>query len=204
MFISFEGCEGCGKTTHSRTLAEYLREQGKDVLVTREPGGTRFGEKLREILLDAAEDFSDRAEIFLFAADRIQHVQTVIRPALQQGKVVLCDRYIDSTFAYQVGGRRLPRELVNYLIFVSADGLLPDLTFYLDVPPAVGLARAGQRKETATRFEKEDAAFHQRVRQSFLSLVRENPVRIKAIDTAGTISETQAAIQKVLAEVKFN
>lgn len=201
MFITFEGCEGCGKTTHIGLLAEYLQKTGKAVLVSREPGGTDFGEQLREILLDARQRLSDRAEIFLFAADRAQHVQNVLQPALEKGKVVLCDRYVDSTYAYQIGGRRLPEDLVNYVIDMSSYGLMPDLTFFLDLPIAEGLKRVADRKETVTRFEQEEKDFHERVRQSFLQLAKASPKRIKVIDAAGSIENTQKQIQKYVAEV---
>ena len=196
MFITFEGCEGCGKTTHIGLLAEYLQKKGKSVLVSREPGGTAFGETLREIVLDTRSHLSDRAEIFLFAADRAQHVQKVIKPALDKGKVVLCDRYIDSTYAYQIGGRQLPENLVNYLVDISSYGLAPDLTFFLDVPIQAGLKRVQDRKEAITRFEQEEQAFHERVRQAFLKLAHANSKRIKIIDAAGSIAETQKQILK--------
>ncbi|MBU0686665.1 MAG: dTMP kinase [Candidatus Margulisbacteria bacterium] len=202
MFITFEGCEGCGKTTHINLLAEYLREKGKEVLVSREPGGTPFGENLREVLLESRRKIVDRAELFLFAADRAQHVEKVIKPALNAGKFVLCDRYIDSTYAYQIGGRQLPEDLVNYINLVSSFGLFPDITFYLDVPAEMGLKRVSDRGAEINRFELEEIKFHDNVRQAYLNLGKENPKRIRIINATGSIESTQQQIRKSIGEAK--
>ena len=204
MFITFEGCEGCGKTTHINLLADFLSRKGKEVLITREPGGTAFGEQLRDLLLAAEQKLSDRAELFLFAADRSQHVQKVIKPALERGKIVLSDRYVDSTYAYQIGGRQLPKEMVEYLIQTSSYGIMPKLTFFLDTDIDKGLSRVKERAEEITRFELQGMDFHKRVRESFIILAKENPKRIKVVDSSGTIDETQSKIRELVKEFEVS
>ena len=142
VFITFEGTEGCGKSTHAKLLRSYFKSLGKKVVATLEPGSTRIGKEIRKILLGTEETLAKNAELFLFACDRSQHVEQIILPALSDGAIVICDRFTDSTLAYQVGGRKLPEELVRYINAVSSNGLVPDLTFLLDVSPMVGLPRA--------------------------------------------------------------
>ena len=189
MFISFEGIEGSGKSTAQRLLAEHLQGLGYDPLLTREPGGCALGRSLRPILLDArTRGLSSRAELYLFLADRAQHVAEVIRPALEAGQTVLCDRYADSTLAYQGYGRGLDPEHLRRINDMATGGLMPDLTLLLDLPVHCGLERAGLRnREEGTvlsegRFDAESLEFHERVRQGYRSLAAEEPERFAIID----------------------
>ena len=191
MFISFEGIEGSGKSTAQRLLAEHLQGLGYDPLLTREPGGCALGRSLRPILLDArTRGLSSRAEFYLFLADRAQHVAEVIRPALEAGQTVLCDRYADSTLAYQGYGRGLDPEHLRRINDMATGGLMPDLTLLLDLPVHCGLERAGLRhREEGTvlsegRFDAESLEFHERVRQGYRSLAAEEPERFAIIDAA--------------------
>ena len=191
MFISFEGIEGSGKSTAQRLLAEHLQGLGYDPLLTREPGGCALGRSLRPILLDArTRGLSSRAELYLFLADRAQHVAEVIRPALEAGQTVLCDRYADSTLAYQGYGRGLDPEHLRRINDMATGGLMPDLTLLLDLPVHCGLERAGLRnREEGTvlsegRFDAESLEFHERVRQGDRSLAAEEPERFAIIDAA--------------------
>jgi dTMP kinase len=182
VFIAFEGGEGVGKTTQVERLARWLRGQDIPVRVTHEPGATEIGTRVRSILLDGVgEELSSRAEALLFAADRAQHVDTVIKPALDAGVVVLCDRYVDSSLAYQGAGRALPLEDVRRISRWATEGLKPDLTVLLDIDPAVGLARAGKRS-AADRLEQESLDFHNRVRQAFRAFAEERPQRYLVVD----------------------
>lgn len=192
MLITFEGGEGCGKTTHLKLLAGYLRSLSKQVVVTREPGGTKLGRRLRRILLKN-KPASNTAELFLFAVDRMEHVEKVVKPSLKKKMIVLCDRYTDSTYAYQSGGRGIPAGLVKLVNQISSAGIKPDLTFLLDLPVRVGLKRALVR----TRFEKEIIAFHQRVRRAFRSIARRDRKRIKIIDSLKPIKTVQKEIRKI-------
>ena len=191
MFISFEGIEGSGKSTAQRLLAEHQQGLGYDPLLTREPGGCALGRSLRPILLDArTRGLSSRAELYLFLADRAQHVAEVIRPALEAGQTVLCDRYADSTLAYQGYGRGLDPEHLRRINDMATGGLMPDLTLLLDLPVHCGLERAGLRnREEGTvlsegRFDAESLEFHERVRQGYRSLAAEEPERFAIIDAA--------------------
>lgn len=200
MFITFEGPEGCGKSTHSKRLKAYLEGKGLAVLLTQEPGGTLVGKEIRSLLLNPESVLDKTTEVYLFAADRSEHVSKIILPALNEGKIVISDRFIDSTIAYQVGGRGLPEDLVRYLNMVSSKGLIPDLTILLDVSPEVGLKRAAHNRK-ADRFEKEAIAFHQRVRESYLKIARENPERVKILSTESrTIEQVQEEIREIVNE----
>jgi len=200
MFITFEGPEGCGKSTHSKRLKSYLEGKGRPVLLTREPGGTQVGKEIRGLLLRPESVLDETTEVYLFAADRSEHVSKIILPALGEGKIVISDRFIDSTIAYQIGGRKLPEDLVRYLNMVSSKGLIPDLTILLDVSPEIGLKRATQNGE-ADRFEKEVIEFHQRVRRKYLEIAKENPDRIKTVNTDDKgIEEVQNLVRKIIDE----
>ena len=196
MFISFEGIEGAGKSTAMALLAEALRLRGHDVVETREPGGCSLGRLLRPILLDARTDgLSSRAELFLFLADRAQHVHSQIRPALEAGNIVLCDRFTDSTIVYQGAGRGLDPDALRRINLLATGGLTPDLTFLLDVPVAVGLERAGIRNRregtviSEGRFDSESLNFHERIRQGYLALAAEEPRRIAIIDARQPVDD---------------
>lgn len=197
MFITFEGGEGSGKTTHIDFLSNYLTGKGKQVLITKEPGGTPLGIELRQMLLQKEPE--PLSEIFLFAADRIEHVEKVIKPALDQGKIVICDRYIDSTLAYQLGGRGLPEDLVRYVNWISCRAIVPDLTFLLDVTPIEGLKRAKGRSQ-ADRFESEIMAFHERVHDKYREIASNEPNRIKIINAMLSIEEVEKGIKKIIDE----
>ncbi|RRD71707.1 MULTISPECIES: dTMP kinase [unclassified Desulfovibrio] len=191
MFVTFEGIEGAGKSTAISHLAEFLREQGHDPVCTREPGGSVLGRSLRSLLLDARTGvLSSRAELFLFLADRAQHLAEVVRPALEAGQVVLCDRYTDSTLAYQGYGRGLDIEQLRSLDQMATGGLKPDLTLLLDVPVRCGLERAGERNKALGtvvaegRFDAESLDFHERVRAGYLALAAEEPDRFAIVQAA--------------------
>jgi dTMP kinase len=174
LFLTFEGPDGAGKTTQIALLADALREAGHTVTQTREPGGDAVGERVRELLLQ--EDVGVEAELLLFAAARARNVQTVVRPALEAGHIVLCDRYTDSTIAYQGYGRGLPLDLIARINDFATGGLKPDKTFLMDLPPAEGLAR--QNRTEQNRLDRESLAFHERVRDGFLATARVEPERV--------------------------
>ncbi len=199
LFITFEGGEGCGKSTHSRLLKRYIESKGYRVVLTREPGGTKFGEKLRNILLRGRQLRSKVSELFLFAADRAEHVEGIIRPALNNGFVVICDRFTDSTTAYQTSGRGLPADLVKYINKVSSGGLVPDVTILLDIDPASGISR-GTRYTTKDKFESEDRAFHKRIRSKYMSIAKIEPRRMKVISSKGSIASVQGKIREIIDE----
>lgn len=206
MFLSLEGMEGCGKTTQQRLLAEYFIRHGHDVLTTREPGGSRLGTELRRLLLDpAATDITHEAELFLYLADRAQHVATVIRPAIETGRLVLCDRFADSTIVYQGYGRGMTPARLAELCDLAVGGLWPDLTIVLDVDPETGLRRALARNMTTGgigegRFEAEALTFHCRVREGYLTWATLNRKRIAVVDANGSPERVFDAILCVLEE----
>jgi dTMP kinase len=180
VLIAFEGGEGAGKTTQARLLAIWLREQGYDVLATHEPGATKVGMRLRALLLDTAHaGLSPRAETLMYAADRAEHVESVIVPALERGTVVVTDRYVDSSIAYQGRGRNQPVGEVAGLNKWATGGVEPDLTILLDLPPLEGLSR---RTASADRLEAEPTDFHERVREGFLAQARQSPERYLVLD----------------------
>ena len=184
-FITFEGGEGAGKSTQLSRLAERLRAAGSVVLSLREPGGTPFGEKMRDVLKQPGSAIQPAAEALLFAACRAQLVADVIAPALASGKVVLCDRFIDSTVAYQAGGRGLDRSLIESANRLACGAVRPDLTVLLDLDPARGLGRASVRDQgQADRFEVLGAEFHRKVREAYHSLAKEEPGRFFVVDAA--------------------
>jgi dTMP kinase len=205
-FITFEGGEGCGKSTQVKRLAAELEAKGVKVLLTREPGGTRLAEMIRTLLKDEAEDPPvDRAELLLFLAARAQLVRNVIRPALDAGTWVLSDRFSDSTIAYQGYGRGLPVDFVKAANEFACEGLAPDLTLLLDVEPSVA-ARRMRGREAATntsadRIERAGDEFHERLRRGFLELAAANPSRIVTIDASGTPDEVARKILLALPEI---
>ena len=187
LFITFEGIEGCGKTTQISHLTSYLKRTHRPFLLTREPGGTEMGEKIRQILLSSENArLEPVAELFLYAAARVQHFRQVIHPALKEGKIVLCDRYADATLAYQGFGRGLDLDWIEEIHARSVENAKPDLTFLLDLPVEEGLRRAWERLEKdqtkEDRFEKEAVDFHQRVREGYLTLARKESQRIIILD----------------------
>jgi dTMP kinase len=196
MFITFEGGEGCGKSTHARLLKEYLTGKGYGVVLTLEPGGTDIGKKLRQILLKGEKISSRNTELLLFAADRAEHVARVIKPGLKAGKIVISDRFIDSTTAYQTAGRKLPGRLVEEINRISSDRLVPDLTFLLDIPPQTGIPR-GTRRTKKDKFESENYLFHQRVRKAYHRIAKLEPRRVKVIDTTASVEKVQGIIRGI-------
>ncbi|MBC8017772.1 MAG: dTMP kinase [Verrucomicrobia bacterium] len=199
-FITFEGVEGCGKTTQSRKLAERLTTAGCHVILTREPGGCPIADKIRSILLDADnQGMVPLTELLLYAAARAQHVADVIIPALESGAVVLCDRFTDATVAYQHNGRGIQRGTIDVLNTLACQSVRPDLTVLMDCDVAIGLARAKSRIEAASgpreeRFELENLSFHQRVRDGYLQLAATESGRFLTINAGGTIDEIFEAI----------
>jgi dTMP kinase len=195
MFITFEGAEGAGKTTQIRLLDTFLRELGYTVINTREPGGTPIGTAIREILLsDKHRDMVNRAELLLFNAARAQIVDTVIKPALAAKQIVLCDRYADSTLAYQGYGHGMSLDELRQIIQYATAGLKPDLTILLDVDPKAGLRRKQQQGEV-NRFEEQVLTFHENVRRGFLTLAQEETARWFVIDATLPIAEIASLIQ---------
>ena len=198
LFITLEGPEGAGKSTNREYLAERLREQGVDVLLTREPGGTPLAERIRELLLDPSEEpMAADAELLLVFAARAQHLQQVIRPALARGSVVLCDRFTDATYAYQGGGRGLSIERIAQLEQFVQGELRPDLTLIFDLPIEIGLARAAARGRL-DRFEQEGRGFFEAVRQAYLQRAEQAPQRYRVLDAGQTLAQVQADIDALL------
>lgn len=197
MFITFEGPEGSGKSTQIQRVGAWYREQGRECVVTKEPGGTPIGDRIRAILLDSAAAGMDATtELLLYAASRRQHVMEVIRPARERGVAVFCDRYTDATLAYQGYGRLLDLDRLQTLNQWATDGLQPDLTLLFDIDEATGLARAHARNAEMTvdegRFEAEDLRFHRRVREGYLTMAAAEPRRFAVIEGSGTIDEVFA------------
>ncbi len=206
IFITFEGGEGCGKTSHINALAEYFESVGRECVVTREPGGTSLSEKIRDILLKNGPEktMSPRAELLLFEAARAQHVDELIIPALENGKVVLCDRFADSSSAYQGAARNLGEDAVERLNRFAVNGAVPDLTVLLDLPAREGLARANSRDNNAPdRMGSEKIAFYEAVRGAFLKIAALNPGRFAVIDSSGPKEETFSKILETVKD-KFN
>ena len=203
IFISFEGVDGVGKTTQVNRLRDELEAMGREVVVTREPGGTALGTAIRRLLLhgvpaesadgEACADIAPRTEALLFAADRAQHVAEVIRPALERGAVVITDRYCDSSLAYQAGGRELTAAEIRSLSMWATDGLLPVRTYLLDMDPALSHTRLDHDED---RMEAAGNAFQRRTRQAFLDLAAREPNRFRVIDASGTVEEVWQAIRE--------
>ena len=208
--ISFEGGDGSGNSTQLELLAGYLSRQGIPCLSTREPGGTNLGKMLRKVLLELRDEpISPETELFLYLADRAQHVQEVIEPAMAGGKLVLCDRFTDSTLAYQGYGRGVDLDVLRRMNAIASRGLVPDLTFLLDCPVEVGLSRtrarsssraprAAAKAQAEDRFERESARFHEQVRRGFLELAQADPARIAVIDASRSIESIQREIVMIV------
>jgi dTMP kinase len=203
-FITFEGGDGTGKSTQIRALENYLVGRAHSCVVTREPGGTALGNLIRKMLLDVgSHEIASSAELFLYLADRAQHVSKVILPAIKAGNMVLCDRFTDSTVAYQGYGRGIDLSLLRQLNDIADHGVRPDLTFLLDCPAHIGLARTarrqsamGQRQED--RFEREKIEFHNKVRAGFLEIARADPMRFRLVDATRSVEEVTLEIKKII------
>lgn len=187
-FITFEGIDGSGKSTQLKMLVDLLRSKGTDVVSTCEPGGTTLGRELRRVFLESGERVVPRAELLLFAADRSQHVELLIKPSLDAGKVVISDRYADATLAYQGAGRGFSEELVREMIEVATEGLKPDLTLFFDLPAAKAIERMNVRRGNETnRMDAEGKAFYERVRTAYLAIAAAEPERFRTIDADRSI-----------------
>lgn len=195
LFITLEGADGCGKTTQLNLLKEYLTSRGYEIVVTREPGGKGLGEKLREILLNYDGEVSDRCEAFLYLADRAQNIDTIIKPAINSGKIVLCDRHTDSSVAYQGYGREQNIDNINMLNELAVNGVHPDLTIVFDIDTETSMARVGAEKD---RLESAGIEFHKRVRNGYLEIAKKNPQRIKVVDASQTIEDVQRDVIKII------
>ncbi len=200
-FITFEGIDGSGKSTQLRLLAEELRTLGFELITTCEPGGTPLGRQLRAALFETEEDVSPLAELLLFAADRAQHIERLVRPALAEGKVVISDRYADATAAYQGAGRGFSREIIREVIELATGGLKPDLTIFLDIPINEASARMTSRSERGNRMDAETEEFYSRVRDAYLGFARAEPDRFRVIDAARPVEDIRV---EVLSEVTRN
>jgi dTMP kinase len=204
-FITFEGIDGSGKSTQLRLLGNFLRANGCDALLTREPGGTAVGVRLRAALLDATGEVDPLTELLVFAADRAQHVRRVLRPALAGGKVVISDRYADATVAYQGAGRGFSDELISQIVQLATEGLKPDLTLLFDLSIDESINRTARRSTgksssggTRDRLDIEHADFHTRVRDAYLQIALAEPERVKLIDTSGPVDRTQERVKDVI------
>lgn len=186
LFITFEGADGCGKTTQLMLLAKYLKAQGREVVVTREPGARGLGEKIRKILLNYDGEVSSRAEAFMFLADRAQHIDVIVNPAIKSGKIVLCDRHTDSSVAYQGYGRRLDIDEIKRLNSIATNGKKPDMTLIFDIDVETSMARVGDTKD---RMESAGIEFFNRVRNGYLEIAKQEPNRVKVLDASKSIEE---------------
>lgn len=199
IFITFEGPEGSGKTTHSKLLCGFLRKNGYKILHTREPGGTLISEKIRRILLDPKnKDMDVACEMLLYAAARAQIVKEKILPALKQGKIVICDRFTDATLAYQGYAGGMDLKVINNIAGIATKGLKPDITFLLDIDSRAGLLRAGRSRD---RMERKSVLYHNKVRNGYLSIAKKEPKRIKILSSAGAIGLTQGKIRKAVLKI---
>ncbi len=194
-FITFEGADGCGKTTQIELLNKYLQENGKETLLTREPGAKGLGVKLREILLNYDGEVSPNCESFLFLADRAQHVDCIIKPALDSGKIILCDRHTDSTVAYQGYGRGLDIDRITSLNIIATSGLKPDLTIVFDIDVETSMERVGKTKD---RMESAGMEFFNKVRQGYLEIAKKEPNRVKVINSSDTIENIHKQVLELV------
>ena len=202
-FITFEGIDGSGKTTQLRMLASDLRVKGYNVLTTMEPGGTPLGRRLREAFLETEENVSPLAELLLFAADRAQHIDLLIKPAIADGKIIISDRFADATFAYQGTGRGFPERLVNQVIKLATGGLTPDLTLFFDVSIERALMRTNSRSESGekiNRMDFETSEFYERVRAGYLQIASKEPKRFITVDANGSVEEVHKRVLQIITD----
>ena len=197
-FITFEGIDGSGKSTQLRMLSGDLRGRGVDVITTCQPGGTPLGRRLREAFLETEETVAPLAELLLFAADRAQHVEFLIKPALAEGRIVISDRYADATFAYQGAGRGFPEKMVNQVIEIATEGLKPDLTIFFDISVETALRRMSARGEKANRMDLETAEFYERVRNAYLGIAEREKKRFLILDANGPMEEIHAKVVEIV------
>jgi dTMP kinase len=200
-FITFEGIDGSGKSTQLRLLADDLRFRGFNVLTTQEPGGTPLGRRLRQAFLETEENVAPMAELLCYAADRAQHVEFLIKPALNEGKIVISDRYADATAAYQGAGRGFSETIIKQVIKLATGGLKPDLTVFFDLPVGLSLQRTNKRDEMGelkNRLDKENSEFYERVRDAYLQIIAKEPKRFRVIDATKSVEEIHAEALEVL------
>lgn len=196
-FITFEGADGCGKTTQSKLVQKYLEDRGYNTVWTREPGSIGLGQKIRELLLHYDGDVAPRCEAFLFLADRSQNIENLVKPAIQQGKIVICDRHTDSTIAYQGYGRGENIEQLEYLNNLATGGMKPDLTFVFDVSTDVAMTRVGSEKD---RMESAGIEFHKKVRNGYLEIAKQETDRVKVINANNSIEQVFEDTKRILDE----
>ena len=203
-FITFEGIDGSGKSTQLRMLASELRVRGFDVLTTCEPGGTPLGRRLREVFLETEETVAPLAELLLFAADRAQHVNFLVKPALENGKIVISDRYSDATAAYQGAGRGFDEQSINQVIRLATGGLKPDLTLFFDISVNEAISRTNSRSdgggEQKNRMDSETVEFYERVREAYLQIAENEPERFCVVDASGAIDEIKTKVLELVTE----
>lgn len=200
-FITFEGIDGSGKSTQARLLAGELRLQGYAVLATMEPGGTPLGRRLREAFLETEEAVAPLAELLLFAADRAQHVEFLVKPALQDGKIVVSDRFADATAAYQGAGRGFPEKTINQIVNLATGGLQPDLTLFFDLPIEKAVLRAKTRGDDETvrnRMDSETTDFYRRVREAYLKIAEKESKRFRIVEADGSVAEVRARVMEIV------
>lgn len=198
LFITFEGVEGCGKSTQLKLLHDHLKMLGIDPILTREPGGTEIGDQIRQILLKPQNcKMTPICELLLYSASRHQHIREKIAPAIKSGRLVICDRFSDATAAYQGAARLLPESLIDAMQMIATEGTMPDLTFLFDLPVEQGLERIRMRDKVQDRLETEKIDFHERVRAGYLSLAKKDSSRIKVIDASRTIDQIKGEIFKI-------
>ncbi|MDX6406473.1 MAG: dTMP kinase [Blastocatellia bacterium] len=199
-FITFEGIDGCGKSTQLRLLASQLRLRGLEIVATREPGGTSLGQRLRAALLDVQEQVDPLAELLVFAADRAHHVRTLLTPALAANQIVLSDRYADATVAYQGAGRGFDPKLIGEIVQLATGGLSPDLTLLFDLSVTESAVRTRRRvaSKNTDRLDSEDAEFHTRVRNAYLEIAKAEPARFRVVDARNSTNETHAAVMNIV------
>jgi dTMP kinase len=199
-FITFEGIDGCGKSTQLRLLASQLRLRGLEIVATREPGGTSLGQRLRAALLDVQEQVDPLAELLVFAADRAHHVRTLLTPALAANQIVLSDRYADATVAYQGAGRGFDPKLIGEIVQLATGGLSPDLTLLFDLSVTESAVRTRRRvaSKNTDRLDSEDAEFHTRVRNAYIEIAKSEPARFRVVDARNSTNETHALVMDIV------
>lgn len=200
IFITFEGCEGSGKSTQAKLLYRYFKKQGHDVILTYEPGGVKISNKIRDILLSAKnKNLHYKTELLLYLAARAQHVEEKIKPALKEGKIVICDRFSDSTFAYQGTARKIDHKTIEFINNFATSGLLPDIVILIDIPPDIGFKRI--KKHKYDRLEREKLSFHKKVRNGYLLLAKKYPQRIKIVNGLEDTNELHKKIIQICSEI---